>query len=523
MWQTLFNRTLLSSLTGLLVWLNATAVVALPALEDVVLYEVNLRAFSEAGDLAGVTARLDEIQSVGANVLWLMPIHPVGQERSAGGLGSPYSVQDYGSVSSEYGGLSELNTLVDAAHDRGMSVILDWVANHTAWDHPWISNADWYTQNSQGQIVHPPGTGWLDVADLNYSNSAMRSAMISEMQYWVTEVGIDGFRADAADFVPYDFWHQAIPAVRGATERPLLMLAEGDRPDHHVAGFDVTFDWSFSNLVKNVFNSSGSALTLPAGHQQIFSGFPAGKSVLRFTTNHDESAWDATPVEVFGSLEASLAAYVVTVAYGGTPLIYGSQEIGWEENIPFFTKAPIDWTTGAETAEWYEKLFAIREDHEALRKGTLTDKSNINVAMLMRQHEDDQVLILVNTRNSAHPIQIPAEWQGSWYNQFTGDSQTLTPLFSLDSYDVLILAQTSPLEPGDIDDDGDVDGRDFLAWQRGESPIPYSVIDLADWHSSYNETQSADVTAVPEPNSILVGYVLFGLLTCHRQRCESSD
>jgi hypothetical protein len=214
---------------------------------------------------------------------------------------------------------------------------------------------------------------------------------------------------------------------------------------------------------------------------------------------------------------------VVTVAYGGTPLIYGSQEIGWEENIPFFTKAPIDWTTGAETAEWYEKLFAIREDHEALRKGTLTDKSNINVAMLMRQHEDDQVLILVNTRNSAHPIQIPAEWQGSWYNQFTGDSQTLTPLFSLDSYDVLILAQTSPLEPGDIDDDGDVDGRDFLAWQRGESPIPYSVIDLADWHSSYNETQSADVTAVPEPNSILVGYVLFGLLTCHRQRCESSD
>lgn len=515
--QTLFYRAGLGCVAGLLVWLNAVSVFALPALEDVVLYEVNLRAFSEAGDLAGVTARLDEIQAVGANVLWLMPIHPVGQERSAGGLGSPYSVRDYGSVSSEYGGLSALNTLVDAAHERGMSVILDWVANHTAWDHPWMANPDWYTQNSQGEIVHPPGTGWLDVADLNYSNSAMRTAMISEMQYWVTDVGIDGFRTDAADFVPYDFWQQAIPAVRGATERPLLMLAEGARNNHFDAGFDLIFDWDFSNTVKNVFNSSQTALALEAHHQQTYSQVPNGKSVLRFTTNHDESAWDATPVEVFGSLEASLAAYAVTVAYGGTPLIYGSQEIGWEENIPFFTKSPIDWTMGAETAEWYAKLFAIREDHLALREGTLTSQSNSNVVMLMREYEEDQVLVLVNTRDSERPIQIPTGWQGSWYNQFTGDSEMLTPLFSLDAYEVLILAQTPSLVPGDFDGDGDVDGRDFLAWQRGESSAPYSASDLADWQSRYNQAVLDNITSVPEPNSVLVCFLLMGSVSCRRR------
>ena len=508
--QAVVTRITVGSLAGLVVWLCAAPVNAVPALQDVVMYEVNLRSFSQAGDLNGVTARLDEIQSLGANVLWLMPIHPIGQERSVGQLGSPYSVQDYGAVSSEYGGLSELNTLVDAAHDRGMFVLMDWVANHTAWDHAWLANPGWYTQNPQGEIIHPPGTNWLDVADLNYSSTAMRSAMISEMQYWVADVEIDGFRADAADFVPFDFWQQAIPAVRGATQRPLLMLAEGARTDHYNAGFDLTFGWNFYNTVKSVFNSSNSATALGTSHTATSSQVPVGKSLLRFITNHDESAWDATPVELFGGLDASLAAYAVTVAYGGTPLVYASQEIGWSQNVPFFSRSPLDWTTGQETAEWYAQLLDIREGHIALRQGTLTDQSNSNIAMLLREYEGDQVLVMVNTRDNSQLIQVPSGWQGTWFNQFTGATEFVTPLFTLDAYEVLILAHLPPSMSGDFDGDGDADGRDFLSWQRGDSPYPFSVGDLADWQTHYGTGSLSAVTAVPEPHyfALLLGLVL---------------
>jgi glycosidase len=409
-WPALTTRIQVRSIAALLVSLVcAASIAAVPAPENVVMYEVNLRAFSQAGDLAGVTARLDQIQSLGANVLWLMPIHPIGQERSVGQLGSPYSVRDYGVVSSEYGSLADLKTLVNAAHDRGMSVLMDWVANDTAWDNPWITaHPDWYTHNAQGEIISPPGTNWLDVADLNYSSTAMRSAMISEMQYWVTNAGIDGYRADAADYVPFDFWQQAIPAVRGVTQRHMLMLAEGARTDHYTAGFDLTFGWNFYDTVQSVFNSAAPATALGASHTSTYAQVPAGKSILQFTTNHDESAFNATPVQLFGGLDASLAAYAVTVAYGGTPLVYDGQEIGWSQNIPFFSKSPLDWTTGESTAAWYTQLLEIRKSHDALRSGTLTDMSTSDVAMLMRQGAGDQVLVLINTRDHPSQVQVPA-------------------------------------------------------------------------------------------------------------------
>ena len=415
---------------------------AVPAPQDVVMYEVNLRAFSQAGDLDGVTARLDNIQALGANVLWLMPIHPVGQINSAGGLGSPYSVQNYGQVSSEYGSLADLTNLIDEAHNRGMYVLMDWVANHTAWDNPWITNTDWYTQNGQGQIIHPAGTNWTDVADLNYDSQAMRAAMISEMQYWVADVGIDGYRVDAADFVPFDFWQQAIPAVRASTTQPLLMLAEGARTDHYAAGFDMTYGWDLYSTVQSVFNSSASATQLAQTRASEFASVPPGKSILQFTTNHDESAFDETPVELFGGLEASLAAYAVTVAYGGSPLVYGSQEIGVTDNIPFFTKDPINWNTGQATEDWYAALLGARAEHPALRQGGLNDQSTNDVAMLLRQHGSDQVLMLVNTRDSAKQVSIPAGWQGAWDDLMGGSSQTLGSTRTLQPYEVIVLGKT---------------------------------------------------------------------------------
>ena len=476
---------------------------AVPAPQDVVMYEVNLRAFSQAGDLAGVTARLDEIQSLGANTLWLMPIHPIGQINKVGELGSPYSVQNYSVVSSEYGSEADLSTLVNAAHQRGMFVLMDWVANHTAWDHPWITaHPDWYTHNSQGEIISPPGTNWNDVADLNYDNTALRTAMIGEMQHWVDDVGIDGFRADAADFVPQDFWQQAITAVRGSTTRSLLMLAEGARDDHYAAGFDLTWGFDFYNTLQTVFNSSGSARLLGLTNAADYATIPGGKSILRFTTNHDESAWNATPPELFGSLEASLAAYAANIAFGGTPLVYNGQEIGWSDNVPIFSKALLDWSTGQETAEWYSELLQVRAAHSALRSGTFTDRSNTEVAAVLREDGTDQVLVLINTRNHASNVTIPTAWQGQWFDQFTGMAEQLAASYSLDPYQVLYLSAAPPTPLGDFDFDGDVDGQDFLAWQRNPA-----VGSLADWQANYGlaPLQAATAIAVPEPATLLLG------------------
>ncbi len=503
----------------LLTGLFAAPAVAVPAVQDVVMYEVNLRAFSQAGDLNGVTDRLDEIQALGANVLWLMPIHPIGQVNRAGGLGSPYSVRNYGQVSGEYGSLADLTTLIDAAHQRGMFVLMDWVANHTAWDNPWVTaHPEWYTQNAQGQIIHPAGTNWTDVADLNFNNPAMRSAMISEMQYWVTDVGIDGFRTDAADMVPFSFWQQAIPAVRAGTTRPLLMLAEGARNDHYAAGFDLTFGWDFSNAVKSVFNASSPATLLRQTQAAEFAVVPPGKGILQFTTNHDESAWDATPVELFGGLDASLAAYAVTVAYGGTPLVYAGQEIGREERVPFFTKDPLDWNTGQDTAQWYAQLLGARAEHIALREGTLTDQSTNDVAMLMREHQDDQVLVLVNTRDQSRQVTIPANWRNDWIDLMTGQALSLSEIHTLAPYGVLVLG-TVPMLPGDINGDGFVGIADLNVilsnWNqtvpvgdkgRGDlAGIGDGFIGISDLNvvlTNWNAGAPPSASAVPEPASL---------------------
>ena len=189
-----------------------------PAPEDVVMYQVNPRVFAAGNSFNAVAQHIDSIKALGTNVVWFMPIYPVGQINS---VNSPYCISDYKGVNPEFGTLEEFKNVVSLCHNSGMSVIVDWVANHTSWDSKWIEHRDWYTQNEKGEIVHPANTGWLDVADLNFDNPQMRLTMIDAMKYWVTEVGIDGFRCDAADFVPFDFWKQCCDSLRAIPDHKL--------------------------------------------------------------------------------------------------------------------------------------------------------------------------------------------------------------------------------------------------------------------------------------------------------------
>jgi len=406
------------------------------AIKDIVMYEVNLRAFSSTGDIPGIINRLDELESLGVNVIWLMPIHPIGTINS---VNSPYSVRDYLAVSPEYGTLDDLINLTNEAHTRNMFVIMDWVANHTAWDNPWINNTSWYTQDGSGNIISPPGTNWLDVADLNFSNADMRLAMIDAMKYWITTANIDGYRCDYADGVPYDFWKQAIDSLKAIPEKDLIFLAEGNRSDHFTAGFDLNYGWNYYGTIKDVFDGQ-AATQIYQTHTNEYNAIPAGKHKLRFTTNHDESAWDATPMELFNGKDGALAASAVTIFLGGVPMIYTGQEVGRQNTVPFFTNSPINWSENPDMLEAYKNMIAFYSASEAAKQGGITNYSNVDVVCLKKSYNTEEILVIVNIRDNQIDFVLPAELSNTtWKDAISGDDIPLEVSLALSNYKYLLL------------------------------------------------------------------------------------
>jgi glycosidase len=414
-----------------------TTTFTIPETEDIVMYEVNLRALSATGDIQGVIGRLSEIKALGINVIWLMPIHPIGEINS---VNSPYSVKNYTEVNPEFGTLNDLKTLVNEAHKKDMAVILDWVANHTAWDNPWIVNTDWYTQDGQGNIISPPGTNWADVADLDYSNQAMRLAMIDAMEYWIKTADVDGYRCDAADMVPIDFWMQALDSVNGSIDKDLIWLAEGGSNNLFSAGFQMNYSWAFYSRLKEVYNNYQSAATLVNVHITEYAGLQEGKHRLRFTTNHDESAWDATPMVIFGGEQGALAASVAAICLGGKPLIYGSQEVGVAENIPFFSNSSINWSQNPEMLQAYKDILAFHNESEALRKGEMVSYSTDDVLAFTRKYGLNEVFVMDNLRDQAVSYDIPAALENStWIDAFDGREMMLGATIDLEPYRYFVL------------------------------------------------------------------------------------
>lgn len=413
-----------------------TPFAGVPATDDIILYEVNLRAFSSTGDLQGVINKLDHLQSLHVNVIWLMPIHPIGAVNS---VNSPYSVRDYKAVSSEYGDLATLRALTDAAHARGMAVIMDWVANHTAWDNPWMSNTSWYTQDANGNVIIPPGTNWADVADLNFDNTDMRSAMIDAMKYWVLQANVDGYRCDYADGVPADFWTEAIASLRSIPNRQLVMLAEGDRTDHYTSGFDMTFAWAYYTQLKNVFQGQ-PAFTINATSANEYLNVPAGKHKLRFTTNHDQSAWEATPPTLFGGVDGATAATVAQVFMRGVPLIYTGQEVGRLTTVPFFSNSPIDWSANLAMVNNYRAIYSIYAGSEAARKGSVTLYAANDAILVERIFNGEHLLVVVNVRNTAVSVPMPAALLNTaWTEALTGATEFIGNTMGMMPYQYKIL------------------------------------------------------------------------------------
>ena len=413
-----------------------------PNREDAVIYQVNMRAFSAGGNFAGVTARLDSIKAIGANVVYLMPIYPVGTDSRA--VNSPYCVKDYRAVGTEFGTLTDLRTLVDAAHARGLTVLLDWVANHTSWDHPWIAaHPDWYVHNAAGTIISPNSNGftYADVAQLDFSNAAMRLEMIAALKSWVFTANVDGFRCDYADYQPADFWQQATDTLRHVRTHRLLLLAEGARGANFLSGFDYNFGFGFYGGLKSVYRSNASATLIDALNYSEYAGATGTQQVVRYTTNHDVNGSDGTPVAVFGGSAAAMSAFVVAALCKGVPMIYNGQDAGMTTAIPFpFTSVKVRWGANPGITRAYQQLLAARAASPALRAGPPTTYSSANVCAFTKAVGADQALVLVNVRNAASPYAVPATLAGTtWTNALTSAPITLGTSITLPAYGYLVL------------------------------------------------------------------------------------
>lgn len=409
-----------------------------PDRQDAVIYEVNMRTFSTAGNFAGVLTRLDSIKALGVNVIYLMPIFPIGILNA---INSPYCVKDYKTINSEFGTLNDLRAIVDGAHTRNMSVILDWVGNHTAWDHSWMApHKEWYMQNATGDVVSPPGTGWNDVAQLNFNNTAMRLEMIRCMKYWVYNANIDGFRCDYADGPPIDFWKQAIDTLRNITTHKLLLLAEGGRNTNFTVGFDYNFGFGFFGNLKSVFTNS-TATSIDNFNTSDYVNATNGQQVVRYTTNHDVNGSDGTPLELFGGQPGSMSAFVIAAYMKGVPFIYAGQEVGTPYRLVFpFTSANIDWSLNPAITAEYKKLIAFRNSSAAIRRGILTSYSSADVCAFTKEQEAKKVLVLTNVRNTAVNFSLPLSIANTrWKDVFSGLEVNLTTNVSLSPYQYIVL------------------------------------------------------------------------------------
>ncbi len=393
--------------------------------KNATIYQINTRQFTAEGTFAAAEAHLPRLKQLGVDILWMMPIHPIGEENRKGTLGSPYSVRDYFGVNPEFGTLDDFKHFVDAAHSLGLYVIIDWVANHTAWDNPMrFEHPDWYARDYKGDFRPTPWWDWSDIIDLDYSKPELREYMTDALKFWVREADIDGYRCDTAGFVPLDFWDNVRKELDAI--KPVFMLAEWESRDHHARAFDMTYAWSWYSAVHNIVQGKAGLGPLFVYYSWNEKAYPRDAYRMTYISNHDVNAWEATQFEAFG--DGLEAAIVLSVVSEGFPLIYNGQEAGNPKRLEFFEKDPIEWREHP-IGELYTKLFALKKKNTALWNGkwggrmvrtwnSVPDK----VLSFVRRNENDKVFAVINFSAEPQTVTFTGELHHDAYREFfSGD------------------------------------------------------------------------------------------------------
>lgn len=389
------------------------------------IYEVNVRQFSEEGTFEAFSMELPRIREMGVDIIWLMPVHPIGGINRKGTLGSYYSVQDYYGINPEFGTKDDFARLVEAIHAEGMYVILDWVANHTAWDNPIAeSNPEFFETDENGRFMPPHGTDWDDVIQLDYENPDVWTYMTGALAYWVEEFNIDGYRCDVAYLVPTPFWNQARTALDRI--KPVFMLAEADLPELHEQAFDMSYDWKMHSLMNRIAAGEAAPDDLEQLIDEQRSLYPPNAFRMQFTSNHDENSWAGTVFERLGEGAKTFAVLAATIE--GMPLVYNGQEAGLDKRLEFFEKDPIEWKESP-FEDFYTRLLNLKTENRALwngEKGGLlqrvkTDRDD-SIFAFIREMEDDKVFVVLNL--SAEPVDFSSDdsrMAGGYTSLFSGE------------------------------------------------------------------------------------------------------
>ncbi|MFK7782998.1 alpha-amylase family glycosyl hydrolase [Psychroserpens sp.] len=421
-------------------------------METAVIYEANIRQYSLEGTFDMFTKDIPQLKDLGVKIIWLMPVFPISEtkRKATGGpdskfasefpanqqakyLGSYYAVTDFTKINPEFGTKEDFRELVKTAHDNGIYVILDWVPNHTGWDHEWLkTNPDYYTQNDKGEVIHPEGTDWTDVADLNYDNQNMRTEMIEDMSYWITEEGVDGFRCDVAGSVPLDFWQQAVPELR--KKKDIFMLAEAWEPELLDGNlFDMAYAWDGHHLLNALAKGEKNLNDYEAYIQKIGKDYDADDILMNFVTNHDENSWNGTIKERMG--DASELMTVLSFMLKGMPLIYSGQEYDLDHRLKFFEKDSFPKTKG-DSWKLLQKLGQLKNTNPALHGGknaaTYNRLESIKEILMFERSKDGRSILFVgNVSNENNKLSIPKamylDYMTNQKIEFKGDEISLKP------------------------------------------------------------------------------------------------
>lgn len=360
-------------------------------------YEIFPRDFSAAGNLDGVTARLDALHSLGVNILWTMPIHPIGKKFRKGEFGSPYSIADYYAVDSDYGTVADYRRFVSEAHKRDLKVIMDLVVDHTAWDSVMMRHPEFYRHDAKGKIISPV-PAWTDVAALNYENPALRQYIIAMLKYWVTNCDVDGFRCDAAAMIPTDFWVQARHELT-QIKPDLVLLAEASKPELLTNAFDIDYSWPLLSTVRDVLAQKKPSSSIQRSWEESRAHFPKDSLHLRIVDDHDE---DRATMR-FG-INRTLAASALMFTLDGVPLIYNGMETGdrtASSGDALFDKRTISWQSKENPAlpGIYQELVQLRHQYPVLdnsRVEWLHNSSEASLVTFDRADEKDELLVAIN-------------------------------------------------------------------------------------------------------------------------------
>jgi alpha-amylase len=372
------------------------------------IYEVNIRQYSAEGSFNAFAESLPRLKDMGVEVLWIMPVHPIGKTNRKGAMGSYYSIADFKGINPEFGTAADFKNLVQLAHGLGMKVIMDWVANHAAWDNVWTNDyPEYFVRDEEGNFKAP--YDWTDVIQIDHSNAAEQDAMIDAMQYWVTQFDIDGFRADLAHLTPLTFWKKARTAIEPLKPN-LFWLAESEEIDYHEV-FDVTFTWEWMHITENYYKGKTGFNALYDVLAKYHSSFPETAHRMYFTSNHDENTWNGTGFEKYGDMLKCLIVFSCT--WNGIPLIYSGEEISNNKRLAFFEKDTIDWTGEYQLHDFYKTLLTLRKNNPALRSADeavttfhILTEGGKNIMAYLRKHDLYEVLVFLNLSNEPASLTI---------------------------------------------------------------------------------------------------------------------